>query len=73
VGPRSRRGPEPPVSGPLLRSFAPMVQEIHVPSNYKQEPDHGGPEPSLESMALVAAILAGLGVSLLCVVVEWWS
>jgi hypothetical protein len=50
-----------------------MVQEAHVPSNYKQEPDYGGSEPSLESMALVAAILAGLGVSLLCLVVEWWS
>jgi hypothetical protein len=50
-----------------------MVPEVHVPSNYKQEPDYRGPEPSLESMALVAAILAGLGVSLLCLVVEWWS
>jgi hypothetical protein len=44
-----------------------------MPSDYEQEFDYSGPEPSWESMALVAVILAGISVSLLHLAVEWWS
>jgi hypothetical protein len=42
-----------------------------MPSGYEQEPDYRGPEPSWQSLALVAAILAGVAVCLLYLAMEW--
>jgi hypothetical protein len=42
-----------------------------MPSGYEQEPDFGGPEPSWQSIALVAAILAGIAITLLYLALEW--
>jgi hypothetical protein len=72
VGDPEPEAPNPPCRG-LFLFICSMVQEAHMPSGHKQEPDYGGPEPSWQSMALVAAVLAASGVSLLCLVVEWWS
>lgn len=44
-----------------------------MPSDYEHESDYRGPEPSWESIAIAAAVLAGTSVFLLYLVVERWS
>jgi hypothetical protein len=47
------------------------LDRLKMPSGYEQEPDFGGPEPSWQSIALVAAILAGIAITLLYLALEW--
>jgi hypothetical protein len=68
--PLKARNSEPPVSGPLFRFLGRAAQ---MPTDYEHEADYRGPEPSWESIAIAAAVLAGTSVSLLYLVVEWWS
>ncbi len=42
-----------------------------MPSGYEQDPGWGGPEPSWQSLVLVAAMLAAIAASLLYIAIEW--